>query len=183
MSADQPPPVVYEEVPEVDATTAASQMADLRDIALAQPASWRPQTAGWYVLFALAVAGLVWMAWRARRRWQSRAYRRVALAELDALAQQLAEPGTRLPAIRRVNELVKRVRLSAASRTEVAALSGAAWLSDLDGTWAAARFTAEPGALLADVPYEDDQTVGAVSDAELHALIVLVRDWIRGHRA
>lgn len=183
MAQTQPDAIVYEEVPAVDAATAATQMAGLRDVSVPGPPSWLPQTAGWYVLAGLVLAGLVWLAWRLWRRWEARAYRRAALAELDRLSQQLAVPASRAAAIRRINELVKRVRLSHDPRAEVAALSGPPWLASLDHTWRGPSFTNAPGMLLADVAYEDDPHVLAVQDAEVHELVVVVRNWIRGHRA
>jgi len=158
-------------------------LTGLRDIALAEPVAWRPATAGWYVLFAVvsaAIARGLWLAWR---RWRARAYRRTALAELSALEWQLTSPADRARAIGRINALVKRVRLSAAPRSRVASLSGAAWLSDLDTTWSGGRFSTGPGRLLADVPYRNADATPQVSEPDLRALTALVREWIRGHRA
>lgn len=182
-SAPSAAPVVYEEVPEVDAETATKQMVGLRDIAIADPVSWRPQTAGWYIVLALALAALALLGWKLLGRWRARAYRRRALVELDRIEQLLTAADERDRALRAINELVKRVRLSDGHRPDVAALSGTPWLAHLDRTWSGARFTANPGLLLAELPYDADGTIEAVPEADLRALTALVRQWIRAHHA
>ena len=169
----------YEQIAEVDPATAARQLVGLRDIATVEPVSWRPATAGWYVLFVLIVLAVARIAWILRRRRRARAYRRTALADLAALESQIADPRARDHLVAAVNALVKRVRLSDGPRPAVASLSGAAWLEDLDATWKGG-FASGAGRLLADRPY---QAAGGVTEADARALVTLVREWIRGHRA
>ena len=57
-----------------------------------EPPSWVPQTTGWWMLGAAVAAVVVWALWRAARRWHARRYRRMALAELRHLHQQLRSP-------------------------------------------------------------------------------------------
>ena len=144
----QPPPVEYIEVPKVDAKTAATLMASLRDVAVPPPVSWRPQTAGWYVVGALLLAGLLWMALRQYRRWQAQRYRRDALSALQALEPALADPARRVVALRQMAELVKRTQLSETERQAVASLSGVVWLKALDKGWPLKRVEALVRAVL-----------------------------------
>lgn len=177
----QTPLAANEQIAEVDPATAAKQLTGLHDIALVEPISKQPATAGWFVLVALIVLGIARVAWISWRRWQARAYRRAALAELARLEGQIADPRTRGLVVSGVNELVKRVRLSDGPRAAVAQLSGAAWLKDLDATWSGG-FSAGAGRLLGDRPYQAATDAGA-AESDVRALVALVRAWIRGHRA
>ena len=102
-------------------------LEQLREIPLPVPVSYAPQTIGWYIVGALLVAGLAWLAVRWHRSWRANRYRRAALAELCAAGAR-GQPGHALPA------LVKRTALSFAPREEVAGLSGDRWLEFLDRT-------------------------------------------------
>jgi hypothetical protein len=44
-----------------------------------------PQTIGWYIVFALAAAAVIWMAVHSVRKWFANRYRRDALRELPLL--------------------------------------------------------------------------------------------------
>ena len=142
----------------------APSILDLRDVALPESVSMAPQTWGWAVLLVvvLALAGVV--VWRLARRHRANRYRRSALAELPACGDAAA-----------LARLVKRVCLSAFPRTEVAALSGEAWLRFLDSTVEGAPFLGGPGRALAD-HY-------AVFSEATPELTHTVEQWIRRHRA
>ena len=146
--------------------SAQRALESLNDIIVPEPVSLMPQTAGWLVLCFVIVAALTAWAVLARRRYRRNAYRREALAIVDST------PLTELPA------LVKRVALAAAPRTEVAALTGDAWLVFLDRTYGGDGFSNGPGRLLATVSFEpvpDDLR----ASADLRNLTAL---WIRKHR-
>ena len=84
----------------------------LHDFYQPPPPSWRPQTIGWYVVFAIAALLLLWLVVHLMRRWIANRYRREAMRELvSANPEQLSE-------------LLKRTALSAWPREKVAALSG-----------------------------------------------------------
>jgi hypothetical protein len=180
----QPPPgFVYEEVPKVDAKVAVEQMAGLRDIAVPEPVSWRPQTAGWFIVLALLLAGAAAVVARLVRRWKNNRYRRLAVAELAAIEKRMATAAERPAALRAMAELVKRTRLCEVDRPVVASLSGEAWLQHLDRTWHGTSFTTGPGRLLADVVYRRDEELAQVSADDTSSLVSLVRQWTRGHDA
>jgi hypothetical protein len=178
MQAQPGAPIVYEEIPKVDAATAAKQMTGLRDAAVPPAVPWWPPAAGWYVVLALLVLAVVFAVRGSVRRWRASAYRRAALAELTAIEGRTAD---RAGAIREINALLKRVRLSETSRTAVAALSGAAWTRDLSQT-AHGRALASATRLLEDV-YGPDAGLAAVSDADFLAIVRGARAWITTHHA
>jgi hypothetical protein len=179
----QPPPVEYIEVPKVDAKTAATQMASLRDVAVPPPVSWRPQTAGWYVVGALLLAGLLWMALRQYRRWQAQRYRRDALSALQALEPALADPARRVVALRQMAELVKRTQLSETERQAVASLSGVVWLKALDKGWPRHGFTTPPLNVLADLSSATDETLSSMPAGQVTALVAALRRWVGASHA
>lgn len=161
-------------VPTVDLTR-------LHDLALPTPVSYAPATAGWYVLGALLVLAFVWIVlrWRAHRR--AGRYRRAALAELATIEARLKGDG-RAAAIVELDVLVKRVALAAYPRSDVAALSGDAWLAFLDRSSGGSTFSAGDGRALADLPYASKGERAAVPPERAAALAAMVRNWIRSHR-
>ena len=146
-------------------------LAELREISLPEPVSCAPQTAGWYIVGALMVVGLVWLAVRWHHSWRANRYRREALAELSALEREANLAA--LPA------LVKRTALSFAPREQVAGLSGNRWLEFLDGTAGDNAFTTGPGRLLPRLAYAADR----LDESSSQELLETFRRWIRRHNA
>ncbi|MEA3641623.1 MAG: DUF4381 domain-containing protein [Lamprobacter sp.] len=148
---------------------------DLRDIHLpAEPGFW-PPAPGWWLLFALLLAVMLWLGrlgWTQYRGWRRRQH---ILAELD----RLEGSGLRGPAlVAALSALLKRVALSRYPRTEVAALTGEAWLTFLDRSGGDGRFTGGPGRVLAEGAYAPPAEVFS-KEADTQALRVVVRDWLR----
>ncbi|MCV9965225.1 DUF4381 domain-containing protein [Pararhizobium sp. BT-229] len=151
-------------------------LRSLKDIAVPQPVSWMPQTWGWALLaiLLLAAATAVFILWL--RRYRANAYRREALGLLDGIEQDLQNPATREQAIHQLAEVLKRAALAGCGRTEVASLSGAAWVRFLDDHGGSDAGHAL-NALLDDVEYQG----GAHVDAVAATLVPAARIWIRRH--
>jgi hypothetical protein len=101
----------------------AASLANLRDIVIPPPAPWWPPAPGWWGVLTLLGLIAVWATARGWRRWRANAYRRAALRALrdaDSVAS--------------VAEILKRAALMATSRTQVASLSGSAWVKWLAST-------------------------------------------------
>ncbi|MEN8261656.1 MAG: DUF4381 domain-containing protein [Pseudomonadota bacterium] len=75
--------------------------------------------------------------------------------------------------VRRLSVLMRRIAVSTYPRTEVAGLTGAAWLDFLDGSTPHKPFAQGAGRLLADAPYRSQL------DEDLGELFALCEDWIR----
>jgi hypothetical protein len=155
---------------EADATPEVVNLVDLLD-RLAEPPqpapiSIAPQTAGWTVLAVLLALVLVWLAWRGVQRWRANAYRRAALAELDAAGDDPVA----------IADILRRTALAAWPRERVASLSGADWLRFLDATGGGGGFADGPGAALAGAPYRSDAAAPAPG------LGALAARWVRRHR-
>ena len=143
---------------------------DLRDIhAAATPEFW-PPAPGWWVLAVLITALLFLAGWQLNKRWRQRQLQSRILKELDALdGHSPAEIATG------VSTLLRRVALMRYERSEVAPLSGDAWLSFLDSTGGSGAFSDGVGSVLATAPYAAHDVTSTNSDA----LLTLARQWIK----
>lgn len=109
---------------------AQTSLNDLHDIVSPEPISWWPLAPGWWWLLGALVVAAIWLGWRVRRRYREGAYRRAALSELEQMEDGISEiPG-----------LLKRVALVAYSRTQVASLTGDAWVRFLNDKAPAVSF-------------------------------------------
>lgn len=164
---------------------ARAVLDQLHPLLLPAPPSWLPQTPAWGVLAVLVVLALAVLLWRGLRRWHANRHRRHALAELRRLRSELnagtVPPARRLQAARQLPELVRRLALAHAPRSEVAPLQGEAWSAWLDCSLGDAErpFTRGPGRHLSGWAYRPD---AALPWDELDALLTLLERWIRHHR-
>jgi len=141
----------------------------LRGFHLPAPVSWWPPAPGWWALAALAliVAALAYwiQVYRRHNRWRGRALKE--LARLREAAPELL--------LRELSVLLRRVAISRFPRRDVAAISGEAWLSFLDGTLdSGTAFRSGAGRVLLSGPY-----AGKV-DYDAPALVALCERWIKG---
>ena len=151
----------------------------IEEIHFPDPVSWLPQTVGWSVLAALLLIGLGYACTRLVRRWHRDRYRRAAIAQLAEL-ERLAATDT-AASLASVPEVLKGTALQAYPRTDVAALTGDAWLSFLDAHYDGPSFSNDVGRLLPQIAYAPKETWPADADAA-RELIAQVRHWVRGHK-
>ncbi len=156
-------------------------MSNLEEIGIPDPVPFRPETAGWYLLAGVAIAIVLWFAWRFYRKWRANAYRREGLRELSEIEGLLGEDATRPQALQSIPELLKRVALAAYPRSRVAELSGEAWLGFLDGTVGSTEFTRGGGRLLPELAY-DPATASTTTVTDSKDLVALAGAWIRHHQ-
>jgi len=147
------------------------------EIIVEQPVSYAPKTVGWYLLALLVLGWAARQGLLALRRYRRDAYRRSALGELSALRAGLATD--REASLAAVPGLLKRCALSVFPRDQVAALSGAAWLSFLEQRAPGALSEQAQLALMTLVTRSAGELPGA-SDVEL---LDGVERWMRSHRA
>lgn len=103
-------------------------LEQLHDFYQPPPPSWRPQTVGSYVTLSILAILLIALATFLWHRWRTNRYRREALHELANTD------------VRHISELLKRTALSAWPRSDVAALTGSAWLNFLNASVKQAPF-------------------------------------------
>ncbi len=152
-------------------------LRNLEDIVMPDPVSWWPLAPGWYWVLAILLLFAAVSGYCALRRWRANAYRRSALREIDQLPATAAEDPIALAT--GITTLLKRVAVTAYPRSEVASLSGKAWLAFLDRTGNTGAFTKGAGAVLASIPYRSSAAPASVDQAR--AVIGIARDWIIQH--
>ena len=145
----------------------------LRDLHLPDAVGWWPLAPGWWLLIALFVAGLGYLGWRWFRAWRLNAPRRYALRELTAIEAAYLEHRNPVALGKQLSELLRRGMLAYAPRSEMAGLTGEAWLSWLDRGMPLPYFLTEGGKSLLSLPYRnpDDD----FSDIDIAALVAAVR--------
>lgn len=149
-------------------------LSQLRDYRLPEPVAWWPPAPGWWLLLVLLALSMVaLLAWWRRRRARYAAARQ-AMRELDKLRQRYADdPGDYL---RHLSTLLRRYALTIRPRSEVAGITGEAWLAFLDRNGGDGRFAGGPGRYLLDAPYRKDV------DAPVEQVAELVAQWIGRNR-
>ena len=153
------------------------QAIPLRGLHLPEPVGWWPLAPGWWVLFAVLIvaSGLLIRAWL-RHRERSAARRR-ALRKLEECRSAYAYHGNPVVLGAELSELLRRTMLAYAPRSEVAGLTGDAWLAWLDRDLERPRFREGAGRSLLVLPYRDPGKVGAEVDVE--GMLAAVRERLR----
>ena len=150
------------------------QALPLRGLHLPEPVGWWPLAPGWWVLIAIlvVVSGVLVRAWL-RRRARSAA-RRKALRQLEESRSAYAYHGNPVVLGTEVSELLRRTMLAYAPRSEVAGLTGDAWLAWLDRDLDQPRFREGPGRSLLELPYRNPETPAA--DVDVDGMLAAVRE-------
>jgi hypothetical protein len=137
-----------------------ADLSNLRDIVVPPPVSFWPPAPGWWVVGAACLAAASFAIATVIRHRARNAYRREALRELESADA------------RDISAILKRAALAAFPRSEVASLSGPAWLAFLDRTGGTQFATTA----LASLPY------GAAGDSDaVEAVKAEARRWLLSH--
>lgn len=163
--------------------TSEPQLEGLIEITPPVPVSYRPETAGWFVLLAILLLGLAWYAYRRYRRHKSNLYRRWALEKLENISRVLKQDLGMEKPLRELPVLVKRTALHAYPRPEVASLSGDDWLRFLDASYGGTGFSDGPGQLLVKTAYLPAEKFEELPSKDIQQLLKLVRKWVKKHRS
>ena len=151
-------------------------LEQLRDIHLPAAISWWPPAPGWWLLLAALLLGVVlisaWIRQHRRKRWH-----RAAMSELRKLRCAWQERDIDMNmTLGALSVLLRRAALSRFPRSEVAALTGEAWLAFLDRPFHRdAPFQRGIGRILVTAPYRRD----SVEEWEIDALGTLAERWLR----
>ncbi len=151
------------DLPDTEGKNLVEMLDMLKPIPEPHPISMVPATPGWIWLGLALLALVLWLAFRARQRWQANAYRRAALAQLDAAGDDPLAIAT----------ILRRTALAAFPRGEVASLTGPDWLDFLDRT-GKGGFVSEAGEVLIRAPYRSEPANPEAAR--------LARSWIRTHK-
>lgn len=145
----------------------------IRDLHLPEPIGWWPLAPGWWVLLALVVVLLGWLAITASRRYRTGSARRYALRSLKKIESEWENGGNVVAIGIDMSELVRRTMLAYAPRTDVAGLTGEAWLGWLDEGLANPVFVTGPGRALIELPYRNP--AASNDDIDVNGLFYAVR--------
>ena len=170
----------------------ADPLAQLRGLHLPEAVGAWPPAPGWWVLAGLAAALCVVLIAIVRRRRRSLA--RIALRELDGIAQRHSTAPDLQPLAAALSELLRRVALVRFG-ARAAALHGTAWKDFLAEHSPAARrasrartrrasgaLSSGAGELLALAPYSPPGSIAAIasgSNLDRDGLLAAARVWIR----
>lgn len=146
-----------------------ANLSRLHDLVELPPIVWWPPAPGWDVAGILLLVLLLWSLYRWAVWWRKNAYRREALKLLKALPVDTSS----LP---KLDELLKRVALSAYPREQVASLNGVAWLEFLDRAANSKEFMKGAGRVLGEAAYVSEN-----SQADVRPVMTVAENWIRQH--
>lgn len=149
----------------------------IAEILPADPVSWLPSTVGWKLSLLILLGWLARALWRQWQRWHRNRYRRAALAELEHIFSQQQDARRQLAAIA---TLLKSTALQAWPRTEVAALSGAEWITWLNTHGPQPLFSGPATNLLTQSIYSGET---GVNSGDIEQLGDMTASWIRQHQA
>lgn len=154
----------------------ADPLAALRPLHLPEAVGWWPPAPGWWLLGIAALAGAV-LGMRALVRHRRRGrYRRAALAELAACAQEARTSGDSQVFAARASAILRRAALHRYPRSRVAPLCGEAWLAFLEESGRIGGFRDGPGRVLGEAVY------ASALRCDVAALEALCRRWLKVHR-
>ncbi len=145
----------------------------LKDIHPPAGIGWWPPAPGWWLLLVLLTA-LILGGWRLYKRWRRKMAIKVALHLLREL--QRDKQRNAHEQLCALSTLLRRVAISCHPRTQVAALTGQAWLEFLDQGMPDQPFSRGIGRILEDGPYRQAESVEVV---EMAALLELCEHWLR----
>ena len=140
-------------------------LAQLAPLRAPESIGWWPMAPGWWIILALAIAGLFLIARWIQRRYRRAHYRRAALSQLRLL--KAAEATTT-----DINQLLKAAALRAFPAEQVAALHGQHWQDFLLSTCKNL-----PTEGLADL----DSLYAAYPPAASESLLLMADYWVRRH--
>ena len=149
---------------------------ELRDIHLPNiPGIWPPAIGWWCSIIFASIIVLLIIIW-VYNFWRSNRYRREALLELDQIFAEYGREGCESHYIISLQHLLKRVALTCYQRSDVANLTGEAWVAFLDQTSRSHEFVMGEGQVLIDGQYSKNPRV------DVKALHRCSANWIKRHR-
>lgn len=146
-----------------------NELQQLKDIHLPQAISWWPLAPGWFVLLAVLCGLLIYLFYLFYQKTKQKYVVKYALTKLKRLAKE--DPSDRNLAAE-ISTLIRRTALHYFNRTEIAGLTGQAWLEFLNRSGNTQQFTTAAGYLLIDAPYRKN------NPSDLAPLFAIAETWL-----
>ena len=153
----------------------ASTTLELRDIHLPDPISWWPPAPGWW-LIAGTILIIIAAVFLFRLYRKKQALKKQVRAEFEIIRAEFNKAQNSTVLVQSLSILLRRACISFYPRSEVASLTGKAWLQFLDDTGKEKEFLSEHGQLIATAPYLSDNTT---IDFDTEKLILLCENWLK----
>lgn len=147
-------------------------LSQLKDIHLPDPVTLWPLAPGWYVVIALVLILIIWLAYLVNKWHFNALAKKQALNLLKMYKKQYEEDKNTQLLSARISELLRRVALVYYPRQEVASLHGDAWLDFLNKTSKGIDFKPVKSMLL-ESPFKTAESVN------LQPLITRSQLWIK----
>ena len=148
---------------------------ELRDIHLPEPISWWPPAPGWWMIIA-ALLFIALAVFLLRRYQKKQALKKQVLAEFESIRAQFNQEKNSTVLVQSLSILLRRACISFYPRSEVASLTGDAWLQFLDDTGSDKAFHSKQSQIITTAPYLSEKTT---LDFDTEKLISLCHGWIK----
>jgi hypothetical protein len=153
----------------------ADPLAQLKDIHLPQPIGWWPLAPGWYVLLALLLFLVFFLAQWIYKRHRHALAKKQALLLLNNYQKQYEAEQNVPQTSAHISELLRRVALVYYPRSAVASLHGDDWLNFLNQTGKGIDFN-QVREMLLDAPFKTEGSM------DLKPLFKTAQLWIKQRR-
>ncbi len=144
----------------------------LRDIHLPEAIAWWPPALGWWLL-ALLIPLTGFFCYRLYKHLRRKTAIKTAKKILLAIKRDKNQ--SNLQKLCELSALLRRVAVSVSPRTDVAGLTGQAWLAYLDRSVKDAPFSNGVGRCFGHAPYQKTRP----TNGELIELIALCERWLK----
>lgn len=137
----------------------ADPLAELRDIQLPPGIETWPPAPGWWLVAAVMLGLLGAALWALFQYWRRNRYRREARTQLRDIYAQWEQTRDDHAYLQAVQTLLKRVALTRFPRSNVASLTGEAWVLFLDQSSGSHDFSMSQSEALIDGNYRQDAQI------------------------
>lgn len=161
-----------------DKTFGNYMLHGIEEVYLPDTIPWWPHTLGWKVLAFLVFAAFCYFIYKRIVVWRKNKYRRLALEEIDSLE---ARSKNSLAALCGLPIILKSTALRAFPRSDIAQLSGAAWIAELNNRCKGLAFTESIAGALLQVSYYPQES-WQIDQQQIEALLEQSRYWVRAHQ-
>lgn len=144
----------------------------LRDIHLPEPISWWPLALGWWLMLGFALLLILFGSFFIQRIFR-KTLKKEALKALSNLELSFQSSQNTTQCLSQLSALLRRIALSQKSDTQIAGLTGKAWLEFLDKPLGKPEFSEGIGSILLTGPYQSQ-----VDAEKVVQLIQLCRTWV-----